>query len=390
MVFKLFKKQLHISIIAAGDIGQEIGAELILTLKAGGIEQIHSLALNSGRRSHHTDKIFDRIFSVADDIEGYARRLDDALADVAKWEQKIRPVLQKMIPKQPGLMLLITGGGATGVASILTVAKILKEVHRQTPPILAILPDRFENSRVHHNMATFIYRIVYSNDPIGNNLILIDNAPVLHEYDLPFEQTAKQKIDFVNRAITNLIISTNYDSYREDYEADFDDLYDVLHTPGVSFLVYAQFDQIGRGQERANLRYIDILVDEIVGRSSLNREDVFNARNTYCAILRKNYDNIDFTYEAPRFFQSFQKAPFLKFIKTGKELENELGVAQPSLNAVVSGVPVNPRLIEVFKTAQESRKKVIIDESNLSDIFLELDIDTVQKLEDELNREIVP
>lgn len=384
MRFRLFKKQVNVSIVAAGDIGQSMGAKLIETLKAGGIDNIRSLALNSGKRDHESDQIFDQVFSISDEIEGFARNLDAAMENVENWRDIVVPMLGKMIPKNPGIMFLVAGAGATGVSSILTVAEILKNEFKYNPPILFVFPDRFENSRVHYNMAQFLYKTVFSEDPLGNNVIIVDNDPILDEGDWPFEKLAKTKIDYVNRGIANLLISAFHEPVRENYDADFEDLHETLYNPGLSFLVFSSFEDLIREGGEGNLRYIDILADQIVGRTAMTREEVLESRKVYTAIMRRSYETIDFSYEAPRFLQSFENSPFLKFIQTGEELRNDLGVAEPSLSAVVSGVDVYPRLIQAFKIARDSRKAEILAELDLKDETVEIDLDKIATIEDKV------
>ncbi|RMG43249.1 MAG: hypothetical protein D6732_00320 [Methanobacteriota archaeon] len=386
MRFRLFKKQINVSIIAAGDIGQSMGAKLIETLKAGGIDNIKSLALNSGKRHHETDKIYDQVFSISDEIEGFARNLEIALENVKNWKDKIRPLIGKMIPKNPGIMFLITGAGATGVSSILTVSEILKNSYRYSPPVIFVFPDRFENSRVHYNTAQFLYKTVFSEDPLGNNILIVDNDPILEENAWPFERIAKGKIDYVNRGVTNLLISSFYDPYRENYDAGYDDLYDTLYNPGLSFLIHVPFEDLIKEGGEGNLRYVDILVDQVIGRTAMTRDEVLDSRKVYCAIMRRSYETIDLSYEAPRFLQSFENSPFLKLIKTGDELKNDLGVAEPSLNAIVSGVEVYPRLIQAFKIARDSRKAEILAELDLEDEAVELNIEKVESLEEKIEQ----
>ncbi len=385
MKFNLFNKQLSISIIAAGDIGQTMGAKLIETLKAGGIENVKGLAMNAGKREHFTNPIYDITFSVTEEKEGFARNLDIALENVSNWKSDIIPHLQKIIPKKPGLMLLITGSGGTGISSILTVSKILKENYNLTPPIVLVFPERFENSRVHYNMAEFLYKVVFSNDPLGNNVILIDNMPTLDEMELPFEILARQKIEYLNRGFTNLLVSTMQSAYRERYDASLEDLEETFHTPGISFLVHVPFEKTGEG-EMLNLRYVDILVDEIVAKTSMTREEILESRKIYCAIIRKSYETIDFSYEAPRFVQAFENTPFLKFIQTDESLKNEFGVVEPSLNAIVAGLPVFPKLIQAFKIARDARKDEILSELDLKDEAVEMDLKRVHQLEKSIEK----
>ncbi len=159
-----------------------------------------------------------------------------------------------------------------------------------------------------------------------------------------------------------------------------------MYNSGLSFLIYAPFEDLIREGGEGNLRYVDILVDQIIGRTAMSREEVLDSRKVYCAILRRSYETIDLSYEAPRFLQAFENSPFLKLIRAGEELHNDLGVAEPSLSAIVAGVDVYPRLIQAFKIARDSRKAEIIAEHELMDETIDLNPEKVLSLEEKVEK----
>ena len=370
-------KQFEMAIISCGDAGQEIGAAVITLLKNLGKEMHKSLAVSSGQSNHHTDPLFKKKISINPIREGFARDLTEATASAGSKYDELSKAIGGIIPSKNGLLMITTGGGGTGIASSLVVLKILREIYEQTPPVFLLLPEVFENSRVQYNISQFLFHTVYSKNPFGNPVILIDNKATESEYDQPFEKVSKLRLDLIPKAIANLLYSSFTDPLYEEYNAEFRDLSEVLHTSGIGILVAKD---LMNEQGEVNLRFDDIMMDSITEVTSLPRDKISEARKVFVSILNVDMQQFQFTVEAKKIKALYKEtSPYLIFANTGDKNERD-----STLNAIVTGLPLPPRIVQIMKIARDSRKDVIFTELKQSDQVKEIDIERVEKLEEQI------
>jgi hypothetical protein len=380
MRLPFLKPTFEITIIACGDTGQEIGAEILRTLEEFGKKAHHSLAINSGKRAHGTDKLYKEKLSISEESEGFARNLDKAIKSAAKFEKQLSDILKRAIPKENGITLICTGAGGTGIAATLLAVKTIKKQFKLTPPILTLIPEVFENSRTQYNIAEFIYQVVYSKNALGNPVILLDNKPTQLENNKPFEVVARKRIEKVPIGIANLLLSTFLKPSYQEFDAGFRDLMEVMNSSGIGVLVCEEL-----GDEDGNLvstRFIDILGDAVEHTTKLPKEKVFQARKVFCSIIDVDMETFQFNLEANKFITSFSSnSPYLIFVDSQAE---DKKVTRPTLNALITGLPLPPRIIQLFQIARDSRKNVLIREHELQREIIDLKLDDVMKLEDDL------
>jgi len=87
-----------------------------------------------------------------------------------------------------------------------------------------------------------------------------------------------------------------------------------------------------------------------------------------------------FTVEAKKIKALYKEtSPYLIFANTGDKNERD-----STLNAIVTGLPLPPRIVQIMKIARDSRKDVIFTELKQSDQVKEIDIERVEKLEEQI------
>lgn len=368
-------KKLEVSIIACGDTGQAIGVEIMAVLGNLGKKLTKTLAINSGRKEHKKTQYFSSFLSIADDHEGFARDLDAAQQFAELKRQDIQSAISKIMPSKEGILLILTGAGATGTACALLAIDIVKSEFNRTPPIMTLLPEEFESSRVQYNAAQLFYRVRFADDAYGNPIILLDNRVSYKEFTMPFSTVANKRITQIPNAIANMFYAAFAAPINDEYNASFADLYDVLHTNGISVVVSEILsDDSG---EMLNTRFVDIVTDSVMTYTSLSRERILQSRKTFCAVLNAKMKQFQFKIEANKFLTSFERKPNLVFIDTGDEQK----IA--SLSAIVSGLPLPPRIVQILKTARDSRKRIIYEESREYDTAV-FDIDSIVQQEEAL------
>lgn len=383
---KVFDKQgVKISIISCGDTGQEIGAGIISTLKKYGVNS-KSLAIASEIEKHHRSKLFNERVIIDDQNDGFAKKIDESLIAAKNKTEEITIALRKIIEKSKNsLLLLTTGPGATGLGSTLVVLEILAKEFNKIPPILTLLPEVFENSRVQYNAAKFLFEVAYKADIRGNALILLDNKPTLSEMDIPFSQLSKGRLETIPSSIGDLLISALETSISEEFSADVSDLFEVMHTPGISVFVSEDL-----GSETGMVdssRIEDVISDSVIDTTSLTKDKVFEARNAFVAIFnigqKSKKLSLQTEFETRKLFREFVDInPFVKFVHP--ELEEEQS-RRPKLRAIIAGLPVPPRTIQVMQLAREARKRIIIQEQQLEKEIIPLNLEKISKLEDNLD-----
>ncbi len=370
-------RQFELSIISCGDAGMELGASIITLLKSLGKEMHKSLGINSGRIDPDLDKVFKKYVSIDPDTGGFAHDLTSATAIAGSSYETLNKSIGGILPSKNGILMITVGGGGTGIASAMVVLKILREIYQQTPPVFLLLPEVFENSRVHYNVSQFLYHTVYSNNPIGNPVIVIDNKATEGEYKEPFDVVAKRRMEIIPKAIANLLYSAFTKPRYEEYNAEFRDFSEVIHTSGIGVLVAKDLEN---DQGELNLRFDDILFDSITEITSLPREKIAEARKVFISILNVDMQQFQFTVEAKKIKALFKDtSPYLIFADSEEEESK-----RPTLNAIVTGLPLPPRVIQIMKIARESRKDMIFKEMEGLEVVSNLDTERVATLEEEI------
>ncbi len=371
------KENLSVSIIACGDAGQKIGVRVIEQLKKKKTK-LKSLLVSSGSiETLKQDKNFKYHFSVDPNYDGFAKKLDIAIEKVKKYKDDLRNVIKNIIPSNPeDLLIVITGPGATGIASTMLSLDIIYEDYRIIPPVFTLLPEVFENSRVQYNSAMFLYNMLYKPNSRENSIILIDNKPKLNEMDNPFKEVSELRLDTIPIGIADILYGSFIKSLSSTFEASTSDLYDVLHTPGISVFVVEDL-QTESGNK--NTRLQDIIADSVVANTSLPRDAVFEAKSSFILItnLLKSEEQLSLQtgFETKKLFKEFSSRPFVKFIRSIDE-----GDTIPRLYGIIAGLPIPTRVLQIMKIARDSRKKIINSEKELSQISNDFNIDHILEL----------
>ncbi|MHA2091346.1 MAG: hypothetical protein ACW98K_10840, partial [Candidatus Kariarchaeaceae archaeon] len=344
-----------------------------------------SLAVTSEFEEHAKGKLFDERISIDDQHDGFAKKIDESLAAALNRKEIITNAIKKILPREDeGLLLVTTGPGATGLGSTLVILEILFEEFNRIPPILTLLPEVFENSRVQFNAAKFLYEVAFKTGSRGNALILLDNKPALSEMSIPFSKLSRERLETIPNAIADLLVAAFETSISPEFDANVSDLFEVMHTPGVAVFVS---EQLGAGDEGVDSSRIqDVISDSVIDTTSLSKDKVYEARNAFVAIFNISHagEKLSFQteFETRKLYQEFRETnPFVKFVQPNVDDPN---LQEPKLRAIIAGLPVPTRIIQIMQIARDSRKRVLLDEKLLALESLELGIETIEKLEDEL------
>ncbi len=382
MKFNLFSKNIDVSIIACGDIGEKVGEKMIHTIQEGGEINVKSLAINS-KHSNSGREVYSRRIQITKNQAGFARNLSMAYEAALENAEEIERELSKLFGKKEGITLIITGGGGTGTASTLLVSQILKTKFNKIPPILVVLPMEFESSRVYFNISTLIFELSGSDTATRNNLILIHNDPPSEINTLPFSETVDYNLDSTVIGLTNLFVSGFQEAVRPDFEAGYQDLLEVLFTPGISVITYKELKESISGE--TNFRYKDMVVESVIEQTNLPEELILKSKKVFCSIFKEGFKNIDYSYEATRFRDSFLEKPFLKYIKLDSVKEYKT-IGKPSLNAILAGLPFSPKVMEIMQIARDVRKKVILKEEQIKNTVLDFNLERTERLQQDLEQ----
>jgi len=373
------RHKLEITIISCGDAGQDIGAEIIDTLKERGAA-VKSLAISSNLVPHSQAKKFQNRINIGDNQDGFAKKLEDAIEVMNTKRDVLRKEIKSVLSsEQEGLLLITTGAGATGLGGTIVVLDILYKEFKRIPPVLTVLPESFENSRVQYNTAMFLYDIIFKSTARGNAVILLDNNPTVKEYQLPFSQVSRKRIETIPIAIADLLYASFEPSISDEFTAEVTDLLESLHTPGISVFVAEDLSN-DSGEDSSRIQ--DVLSDSVIEMTSLPRDEIFTAKNAFITIfnIEKSEDKLSLQteFEARKLFREFhENRPYVKFV-------NEDNNAMIKLRAVIAGLPLPTRIIQIMKIARDSRKKVISDEYSLSNEIINLDVERINELNSNL------
>ncbi len=380
------KSDVKISLISCGDIGQQIGIGIISTLKNYGVDS-KSMTITSEVKESSLSKLFDVSVCINDERDGFAKKIDDSLVAANEAKEQITEAIKKIIPKgEEGLLLVTTGPGATGLGGALVALDILYNEYNNIPPILTVLPEVFENSRVQYNAAKFLYEVAFKTENRGNALILLDNKPALSEMDVPFSKLSKQRLETIPIAIGDLLMAAFEESISQEFDASVSDLFEVMHTPGVS--VFVSEDLGGEESSFDSSRIEDVISDSVIDTTSLTKDKVFEARNAFVAIFNvggQTEDKLSFQteFETRKLFREFTETnPFVKFVT----VDDETDQIQPKLRAIIAGLPIPTRIIQIMQIARDSRKRILLEEESLDNEIFSLDLAKVKRLENKLGK----
>ncbi|MCY3411039.1 MAG: hypothetical protein INQ03_05305 [Candidatus Heimdallarchaeota archaeon] len=379
-----FKHQYEISMISCGDTGEAIGKGIINNLEERGAH-VNSLLITSGSIQKSSSKLFSQVISLDQNRDGFSKKLEDSLKLIDKKREMIKEAISKIIPKNKEELLIITTGvGGTGLGGTIAAIDILYKDFKLIPPVFTLLPEVFENSRVQYNAAYFLYHVVFKKENFGNSVILLDNKPSIDELELPFRDISLNRLATIPFAIGDLLFGSFQKSIAEEFDASVSDLFDVIHTPGISVFVVEEL-QGDSGQDATRLE--SIIVDSVVKTTSINSDEVFEAKNAYISIsnIDPKEEKLSFQteFEARKLYKEFsQRRPFVKFIKTVEEDDTEF---IPMLHAIIAGLGVPPRIIQIMQLGRDTRKDVIYKEYLLNKEEIEFDIDTINEKQNKLH-----
>lgn len=376
-----FKSKFEVAVIAAGDTGREIGRGIISNLEERGAD-VSSLLVSTGTIDKKSSG-FKEVFIIDKNRDGFSKQLDVCLEVLETKRDELRKVIDKVISQNKNKLLFVTtGAGATGLGSTMIILDILYKDYKMIPPILTVLPEVFENSRVQFNMATFLYQMVYKDDARGNSIIILDNKPSLRELDKPFQELSKNRVEIIPNAIGDLLYASFLKTIAPDFDASVSDLLEVIHTPGISVFV-AETLVSEEGEDITRLE--TILADSVINNTSLSKDAVFEAKAAFITISDVDPDeeklSFQTEFEARKLYKKFQNnRPYVKFVNSEAE-ERQV----PMIHAIVAGLPSPARIIQIMQIARDSRKKVIMDEYQLSKETVSLDVKKIEDLEKELH-----
>jgi len=360
-----------------------IGAEMITTLKSLGAN-IKSMVITSALEDDHQKDIFNRVVSIDDTNDGFAKLLDKAVAAAESKSKLIRETIDRIMPSdEEGLLLVTTGSGATGLGGALKVLEILYKDYRKAPPVITLLPEIFENSRVQYNMSYFLYKIAFEPGNYGNTILLLDNKPNFREMDKSFAEVSQRRIKSIPQAFADLLYASFEDALSPEFDGNVKDLYEVMHTPGISVFIAEDLSTEDSDAVDSS-RISDVLSESVISMTSLSKDQVFDSKNAFISLF-----NIDTTeklsfqteFEARKLYKSFREThPFIKFVKPDKKMQG----TKPKLRAIISGIPLPNRALQIMRIARDTRKRIIYRERDIAKEVLPLDIEEVTRLEDKL------
>ncbi|MHA2274498.1 MAG: hypothetical protein ACXAC2_01925 [Candidatus Kariarchaeaceae archaeon] len=387
-----WKKFLHISqeslevaLISCGDTGMEIGLGIVKELKVHKVK-VKSLLVTTELIDEKVKDHFNSILSIPGSKDGYAKRLDVALKAAKDTKEEINLELNKLLGKNfDGLLFVLSGSGGTGLGTTTVVLDLLTEEFDLKPPVITLLPEIFENSRVQYNAAEFIYQVGYKKRARRNPIIILDNKPRIRELDRPFSEVARTRLDIIPTALADLLVASFENTITEEFDASASDLFEVIHTPGVSVFVAEEIgDETGNID---NLRIEDVISDSVIDTTSLNKDAVFDADKAFISIfnIEQLGGKLDFAtrFETQKLFKEFRNTrPHVKFVSIDK--------SNPKLRAIIAGLPLPTRILQIMRIARDSRKRIIVEESMLDYTEFQLDENEIFSLEDELNEIFEP
>jgi hypothetical protein len=379
------KESLEVAIISCGDTGMEIGIGIIENLKAHDVK-VKSLLITTELVDDISQKNFELTVSIPGSKDGYAKKLDVATKDVKNSKEEISDKLGKLLGKSfEGLLFVATGSGGTGLGATTVVLGILAKEFSLKPPVITLLPEVFENSRVQYNAAEFIYQIAYKKRAPKNPIIILDNKPRIRELDLPFSKVARNRLEIIPTALADLLIASFKDSITEEFDASVSDLFDVIHSQGISVFVSETIG--GETGDLDNLRIEDVISESVIDTTSLNKDAVFEAEKAFISIfnLEQLGGKLDFAtrFETNKLFKEFRNTrPHVKFVS------DDTGVAK--LRAIIAGLPLPTRILQIMRIARDSRKRIIVEENMLDYSEIRLDEDEIFQLEDSLEAVFEP
>lgn len=380
-----FKQVYELYLISCGDSGAIIGRGIIEKLVERGAV-VRSLLINAGKISKEDKKTFDHRLSIDEKRDGYSKKFDDCRSALKNKRVQIKEYIEKVLPKNPKQLLIVTtGAGGTGMGSALSVLEILYQDYKLIPPVFTLLPEVFENSRVQYNAAEFLYQVAYRKENYGNAVIILDNKPSINELDIPFSTLSTKRLNLIPDAIGDLLFASFQKTIAEDFDGSESDLMEVIHTPGISVFVVQELssDSSDETEGGDSGRISSIIIESVERTTSLSAEQIYDARNAFITISNIEHGKEKLSrqteYEAIKLFKEFRiRRPFVKFVQTK---DDEGQATLPMLHAIVAGLPIPPRILQIMQLGRDARKDVLYHEYLLNKEVLPLGIEKVAKLE---------
>lgn len=196
---------------------------------------------------------------------------------------------------------------------------------------------------------------------------------------------ARTRLDIIPTALADLLVASFEKTIIEEFDATVSDLFEVIHTPGISVFVAEEIgDESGSID---NLRIEDVISDSVTDTTGLRKDAVFDADKAFISIfnIEQLGGKLDFAtrFETQKLFKEFRNTrPHVKFVSIDKE--------NPKLRAIIAGLPLPTRILQIMRIARDSRKRIIVEESKLDYTDFKLDENEIFNLEDTLSEIFEP
>ncbi|MHA1911807.1 MAG: hypothetical protein ACTSYA_08945 [Candidatus Kariarchaeaceae archaeon] len=365
------KGQLKLSIICAGDAGCRIGNLLINSLKKAEAD-INSLAIMASDKKNKF-RGFDRYYSITNNKLGFGRNIDEVkklLNDPEKQKDLVRE-LERTISDNDVLTLVIASAGGTGSGSMYEVVKILQgEKFKLTPTLAYILPDNIEGSQVNFNAAMTLYDLSISSSGPQCPLIVLDNHLVMQmgNFEEMCYAKALEKLNlWYSRTIRDLIAGAVEEptlETKDEFNPKAEHMLSVFNEPGISLIVASDIDQTGK--EEAGIRITDFIIDTARDFYGISKDNLYKAKKS---VILFNDLAADFQtlFEARKISGAFVvNPPYAKFVSNLIPKEELPYEATISVRAIMSGLPLPPRIISLMTIARDAYKTTEIAEDRLA------------------------
>ena len=362
---------MEFGLVPIGSFAGKIGSELITLMKEYDAK-IHSLWIRRTNEKTKISKKFDNELSFGEDFERKPGRIDNYLEDISpEFVEAVKKHTQKINKKENRFILLLVSSGTFSSAIGLWYARFLKENFGVSPVVLYIYPDLSEPSTALLNASEFLFHSIYSENPINLPVILYDNAISPEENSLPYEELVALKNKRLSTSFRDLIISSYLPSISEDYQANLENLVEVLTIKGLSVLVSKKIGSLDEKQKA--IRVNDLIIEAVHSVTKIKKEDIYKAKGAYIAWFNVTLD-FQTNFEAKKLTSSFEYTrPFLKFVE-------EEDVGERALRAIISGLGVAPRIVKTMQQAKYSKKDLLVREGLTFDEYKEFSLEKIQSL----------
>jgi hypothetical protein len=200
-------------------------------------------------------------------------------------------------------------------------------------------------------------------------LIVLDNHLVMQMGDyeeLGYAQALEKLNLWFSRTIRDLIagaVEEPTPETKDEFNPKAESIISVFNEPGISVIVASDIDLTGK--EEAGIRMTDVIIDIARDFYGISKADLYKAKK---AVILFNDLAADFQtlFEARKISGAFVvNPPYAKFVNNlipKEELPYETTV---SVRAIMSGLPLPPRIISLMTIARDAHKSTEIAEDRL-------------------------